>query len=91
MWYISKHQTFIFPITYDIYLLKLYISLIMTISVKNNINPLMQQSVQYVLLSHVSSTQTGWFESTPCIIDRVKNMMCLNLSHRQTSFGLETY
>jgi hypothetical protein len=22
---------------------------------------------------------------------RVKNMMCLNLSHRQTSFGLETY
>jgi hypothetical protein len=32
----------------------------MTILVKNNINPLMQQSVQYVLLSHLSSTLTNW-------------------------------
>jgi hypothetical protein len=32
----------------------------MTILVKNNINPLMQQSVQYFLLSHLSPTQTNW-------------------------------
>jgi hypothetical protein len=32
----------------------------MTILVKNIINPLMQQSVQYFLLSHISSTQTNW-------------------------------
>jgi hypothetical protein len=48
----------------------------MTILVKNNIYPLMQQSVQYILLSHLSPTQTGWLESTPRIIIRVKNMMC---------------
>ena len=63
----------------------------MTILVKNNMYPLMQQSVQYLLLSHLSPTQTGWFESTSRIIVRVKNMMCSNLSHRQISFGLETY
>jgi hypothetical protein len=27
---------------------------------KNNINPLIQQSVQYFLLSHLSPTQTNW-------------------------------
>jgi len=32
----------------------------MTILVKNNINLLMQQSVQYFLLSHLSPTQTNW-------------------------------
>jgi hypothetical protein len=32
----------------------------MTILVKNNINPLMQQSVQYFSLSHLSPTQTNW-------------------------------
>jgi hypothetical protein len=32
----------------------------MKILVKNNINPLMQQSVQYFLLSHLSLTQTNW-------------------------------
>jgi hypothetical protein len=64
----------------------------MTVLIKNNINPLMQQSVQYFLLSHLSQhKQSGWFESTPRIIVRVKNMICSNLSHRQTSFGLETY
>jgi hypothetical protein len=47
----------------------------MTILLKNNIYPLMQQSVQYFLLSHISPTQTGWFESMPRIIVRVKNMI----------------
>jgi hypothetical protein len=32
----------------------------MTILVKNDINPLMQKSVQYFLLSHLSPTQTNW-------------------------------
>jgi hypothetical protein len=32
----------------------------MTILIKNNINPLMQLSIQYFLLSHLSSTQTNW-------------------------------
>jgi hypothetical protein len=34
--------------------------LILKILVKNNINPLMQQDVQYFLLSHLSPTQTNW-------------------------------
>jgi hypothetical protein len=32
----------------------------MTILVKNNINSLMQQSVQYILLSRLLLTQTNW-------------------------------
>jgi hypothetical protein len=32
----------------------------MTILEKNNIDPLMQQSVQNFLLSHLSSTLTNW-------------------------------
>jgi hypothetical protein len=32
----------------------------MTVLVKNNINLLMQQSVQYFSLSHLSPTQTNW-------------------------------
>jgi hypothetical protein len=32
----------------------------MTILLQNNINPLMQQSVQYLLISHLSPTQTNW-------------------------------
>jgi hypothetical protein len=35
------------------------------------------------LLSHLSPTQTGWFESTSCIIVSVKNMIFSNLRHRQ--------
>jgi hypothetical protein len=58
---------------------------------KNNINPLIQQNVQYFLLSYLSSTQTNWMVREPRIIVGVKNMMFSNLSHRQTWFGLETY
>jgi hypothetical protein len=32
----------------------------MIILVKNNINTLMQKSIQYFLLSHLSPTQTNW-------------------------------
>jgi hypothetical protein len=64
----------------------------MIILVKNNINPLMQQSLQYFLLSHLSPTQTNWMvrEQT------TYNFTCekheeLKSKPRQTSFGLETY
>jgi hypothetical protein len=56
----KKHQTFIFLLkSFKI----IYISLIMTILVKNNFNLLMQQYFwvyNIFLLSHLSSTQTNW-------------------------------
>ena len=60
----------------------------MTMLLKNNINLLMHQSVQYFSLSHLYLMQTNWMvcplESTPHIIVHVKNMMCSNLSHTLT-------
>jgi hypothetical protein len=56
----KKHQTFTFLIIHYNWSLKIiYFANYNNIS-KKNINPLMPQSVQYFLLSHLSPTQTNW-------------------------------